>query len=305
MTATPRIYGDNPKKRAIEQRDVILCSMDNDALFGKNLHVLTFEDAVERGLLVDYKVIVFRLSEDEISGSLQHLLANGNNELIVSDAAKIVGAYKALSMQGHSDELADKSPMRRAVAFCQVIEHNPKSNRTHKVSSKHIARMFQSVVEAYQEVEEPEVKLICEAHHVDGTMNATQRDTELDWLKSEDASQNHCRILTNVRCLGEGVNVPALDAVMFLTPRQSLLDVVQSVGRVMRTAPGKELGHVILPVVIPSGKTDEALKDQHTFKAVWQALSALRSHDERFGSMLNRIEFDGHDPRKDRNRVIG
>ena len=121
------------------------------------------------------------------------------------------------------------SAMQRAVAFCQVIEHRPGNARTHKVSSKHIVDMFQPVVEEYQATEGTASSVVCEAMHIDGTMNATQKETKLNWLKAE-IPDNHCRVLSNVRCLSEGVDVPALDAVLFLTPRNSQVDVVQSVG---------------------------------------------------------------------------
>ena len=96
-------------------------------------------------------------------------------------------------------------------------------------------------------------------------MNASEKEAKLDWLKAEPP-ENTCRILSNVRCLSEGVDVPALDAVLFLTPRNSQVDVVQSVGRVMRNAPGKKRGYVILPVVIPAGvEPHEALNDNKTY----------------------------------------
>ncbi|EQD68102.1 helicase, partial [mine drainage metagenome] len=226
MTATPRVYGNNAKVRA-ETDNVVLCSMDDDALYGKDLHVITFSTAVQLGLLVDYKVIVLAVEEAHVSRRLQELLKDENNQLKVDDAARIVGCWKALSKQGLTED--DRSPMRRAVAFCQVIER-AKEGKVHKVSSKQIAGMFQSVVEAYQEQEEfeTEARLICEAEHVDGSMNASEKEAKLVWLK-EPSPDNTCRILSNVRCLSEGVDVPALDAVLFLTPRNSQVDVVQSV----------------------------------------------------------------------------
>jgi predicted helicase len=149
MTATPRIYG-TPAKAKAEKGDVVLCSMDDDSLYGRELHVITFSEAVKRGLLVDYKVIVLAVEEAHVSRRLQELLKDDNNQLKVDDAAKIVGCWKALSKQGLAEELTgDDSPMQRAVAFCQVIEIS-KGAKTHKVSSKQIARMFQAVVEAYQ-----------------------------------------------------------------------------------------------------------------------------------------------------------
>lgn len=300
MTATPRIYGDSAKASA-EKDNVALCSMDDEALYGKELYVITFSEAVKRGLLVDYKVIVLSVEEAHVSRRLQSLLADENNQLKVDDAAKIVGCWKALAKQGLDNDLTgDSEAMKRAVAFCQVIEVS-KGAKTHKVSSKNIAGMFQSVVEAYQESEEDDEaasQLACEAEHVDGSMNASEKEEKLAWLKA-DTPENTCRILSNVRCLSEGVDVPALDAVLFLTPRNSQVDVVQSVGRVMRNAPGKKLGYVILPVVIPTGvEPHEALADNKTYAVVWQVLQALRSHDDRFDAMVNKLDLIGKDTSK-------
>ncbi|MCW8158213.1 DEAD/DEAH box helicase [Stutzerimonas stutzeri] len=299
MTATPRIYGDNAKLKA-ESGEVTLCSMDDEALYGKELFVINFSEAVQRGLLTDYKVLVLTVEESVINRRLQELLKDEDNQLKVDDAAKIVGCWKALAKQGLAENLVgDDQPMRRAVAFCQVISPNYKGTK-HKVSSINIASMFQSVVEAYQESEniDEASRIICEADHVDGGMNASQKEARLRWLKDEPPA-NTCRILSNVRCLSEGVDVPALDAVLFLTPRNSQVDVVQSVGRVMRNAPGKKRGYVVLPVVIPAGmEPHEALNDNQTYKVVWQVLQALRSHDDSFDAMVNKLDLIGSDPRK-------
>lgn len=311
MTATPRIYGDSAKIKE-EQGGIKLCSMDNESLYGKELFVINFSEAVNRGLLCDYKVIVLTVDEAHVSSRLQSLLADDNNQLKVDDAAKIIGCWKALSKQGAANDnegfAIDNEPMRRAVAFCQVIEPNTnKSAKTHKVSSKNIAGMFQQVVEAYQLIEpstEASYNLTCEAKHVDGSMNASQKEQKLDWLK-EQTPDDTCRILSNVRCLSEGVDVPALDAVLFLTPRNSQVDVVQSVGRVMRnakdpvTGKAKKLGYVILPVVIPTGMSPhEALNDNKTYKVVWEVLQALRSHDDKFDAMINKLDLIGKDNKK-------
>ncbi|WP_420537612.1 DEAD/DEAH box helicase [Ferrovum myxofaciens] len=300
MTATPRIYGEIAKSKA-ETENVALCSMDDEALYGKELFVITFSEAVQRGLLVDYKVIVLAVEESHVNRRLQALWKDENNQLKVDDAAKIIGCWKALSKQGLMDQGDDGEAMRRAVAFCQVIEIQ-KGAKTHKVSSKQIATMFKAVVDAYQESEETFEQVIsplaCEAEHVDGSMNASEKDEKLSWLKAE-SPDNTCRILSNVRCLSEGVDVPALDAVLFLTPRNSQVDVVQSVGRVMRNAPGKKRGYVILPVVIPAGvEPNKALNDNKTYAVVWQVLQALRSHDDRFDAMVNKPNLTGCDPRK-------
>lgn len=307
MTATPRIYGEAAK----ETEGVNLCSMDDEKLYGRELYVITFSEAVARKLLVDYKVLVLAVEESHINRRLQMLLKDGNNQLKVDDAAKIIGCWKALSKQGIADDLiGDEHPMKRAVAFCQVIEKEFKGSK-HKVSSKLISEMFGAVVAEYQRTEieqlktenpdaeiETALQLNCQAEHVDGGMNAGQKEAKLQWLKAEPP-ENTCRILSNVRCLSEGVDVPALDAVLFLTPRSSQVDVVQSVGRVMRKAEGKKQGYVILPVVIPAGvEPEKALDDNQTYKVVWQVLNALRAHDDRFDAMINKLEFNGSDKRK-------
>lgn len=296
MTATPRIYGPVAKAKAEKKgSDITLCSMDKEKQYGKDLYVLSFSEAVQRNLLVDYKVVVLTMDEAHVSRRLQKSLADESNQLRVDDAAKIVGCWKALSKEGLRGDEADSAatPMRRAVAFCQVIEHQPKKNRRHKVSSKHIAKMFQPVVEEYQALEDTESLVVCKAKHVDGTMNASEKEDKLKWLKGVPPD-NHCHILSNVRCLSEGVDVPALDAVLFLTPRNSQVDVVQSVGRVMRKSPGKTRGYVILPVVIPAGVPPEkALNDNITYKVVWQVLQALRSHDDHFDAFVNKLDLVG------------
>ncbi len=292
MTATPRIYANIAKAKAI-QDNVALCSMDDPEIYGQQLHVITFSEAVERGLLTDYKVIVLTIDEDHVSERLQDLLKDDNNQLKVDDAARIIGCWKALSKQGLSTDLSgDTEPMRRALAFCQVIE--PSTGKQHKVSSKQISEMFQQVIDAYQDdLQDADATppLTCQAEHVDGSMNATQKEAKINWLK-EPTDENSCRILSNVRCLSEGVDVPALDAVLFLSPRSSQVEVVQSVGRVMRKGPGKKLGYVILPVVIPHGMAPaEALSDNKVYKVVWEVLQALRSHDDRFDAFVNKLDL--------------
>jgi predicted helicase len=308
MTATPRIFSDDVKNNAT---DYTLFSMDNEKLFGETLYTINFSEAVKRGLLVDYKVIVLTVDSDTIIEKIGATITD-NKDIVVDDAARIVGCWKALSKQGiHADVEEDTSPMQRALAFCQVIDQSEKA-RKHQVSSTRIANIFQTVVEAYQNAEikegnEISHRLICEADHVDGGMGADKKEQKLNWLKATPEPQQDengverpiCRVLSNVRCLSEGVDVPALDAVLFLTPRNSQVDVVQSVGRVMRLAEGKKRGYVILPVVIPPNvDANKALDDNITYKVVWQVLNALRSHDDRFDAMINKMDLTGIDRSK-------
>ena len=308
MTATPRIFSDDVKTTASE---FTLFSMDDEKLFGQTLYTINFSEAVKLGLLVDYKVIVLSVDSDTIIEKLGGFLSE-TDEIVVDDAARIVGCWKALSKQGiHADVDEDTAPMQRALAFCQVIEKTEKA-RSHQVSSTHIASIFEKVVEAYQIAEQNDGNeishhLVCEAKHVDGGMGAGLKEEKLNWLKAtpEPVFDEHgearpiCRILSNVRCLSEGVDVPSLDSVLFLTPRSSQVDVVQSVGRVMRLAPNKKRGYVILPVVVPPGvEPHKALDDNKTYKVVWQVLNALRSHDDRFDAMINKMDLTGIDKSK-------
>ncbi len=286
MTATPRIFGDNVKAKA-EEADAVLASMDDETLFGKTLFYRGFSWAVQNNLLTDYKVIVLAMDEGLVSSAVQKRLGDGSSELVLDDATKIVGCYKALTKADMKvDVAADPHPMRRALAFCKDIR-----------SSKLIRDEFSAVVDEFLgidpliEDDEPDDQLRCEIDHVDGTFNAKERSRLLDWLKA-DTEQNVCRILTNARCLSEGVDVPALDAIMFLHPRKSQIDVVQSVGRVMRRAEGKKMGYVILPVGVPAGvPPEQALNDNEKYKVVWQILNALRAHDDRFDATINKASL--------------
>ncbi|MDZ4088034.1 MAG: type ISP restriction/modification enzyme [Tabrizicola sp.] len=299
MTATPRIYGDSAKSKAGDL-GVTLATMDDETIFGPTLFYRGFGWAVQEGLLTDYKVIVLTMDEGLVARSLQSRMADPTSGLVLDDATRILGCYKALTkMDIQADLGADTQPMRRALAFCRDI-----------ASSKLVRDEFSAVVTEYLGSTEVQMRegdlarhqLNCEIHHVDGTFNAKTRGELLDWLKAETEDQT-CRILTN-RCLSEGVDVPALDAIMFLHPRKSQIDVVQSVGRVMRRAPGKRMGYVILPVGVPSDKSpEEALNDNEKYRVVWQLLNALRAHDERFDATINQMSL-GQDV-SDRIEIIG
>ncbi|WBB48505.1 DEAD/DEAH box helicase [Verrucosispora sp. WMMA2044] len=287
MTATPRIYNEDTKAEA-RNADALLASMDDEATYGPEFHRLGFGKAVERGLLTDYKVLILTVDEGRVARTLQQGLAGGDSELRLDDAAKIIGCWNAMAKR--TGTFADGSgfaegeaPMKRAVAFARSI-----------ADSTAIAKRFNEVVDAYDDADDEVLR--CEVEHVDGTFNTLRRNKLLDWLK-QDPGPAQARILSNARCLSEGVDVPSLDAVLFLHPRNSVVDVVQSVGRVMRLAPGKNYGYIILPVAIPAGMAPEkALADNQRFKTVWQVLQALRAHDDRFNATVNQIELNKNKP---------
>ncbi len=291
MTATPRLYSDDAKSKAA-QVEAILCSMDDMKLYGEEIYRIGFGEAVERALLTDYKVLILTLNEKDVPPAVQKMVADKENEINTDDASKLIGCINALSKQVLGDEgiikTTDPEPMRRAVAFCSSI-----------AVSKKITYTYNTATEAYISSlpsDKKEQMVSLQSKHIDGTMAAPQRDELLGWLK-EDMDENECRVLTNVRCLSEGVDVPSLDAVMFLSARNSQVDVVQSVGRVMRKAPNKKYGYIIIPVVVPADvEADKALDDNERYKVVWTVLNALRAHDDRFNATVNKIELNRKRP---------
>ena len=261
MTATPRYYNDNAKATA-KDKDLVLWSMNNPDYYGEEFFRIGFGRAVREGLLTDYKVLVLTISEDDIPDSiLEDVKDKQQKEIKMDDASKLIGCINGLSKRIKGDKgvtkEADPVLMRRAVAFCSTI--NP-SERGSGISSKGFAAVMPTMVRKYKESLSEEVReevVDIEVQHIDGAMNAATREEKIAWLKEETGNPNECRILSNVRCLSEGVDVPALDAVLFVAARNSEVDVVQSVGRVMRTfhkgaSDEKKYGYIIVPVVVPA-----------------------------------------------------
>ena len=296
MTATPRIYRDESKAKASE-KSAVLCSMDDEEIYGKEFYRLGFSEAVSLGLLSDYKVIVLAVDENYVSRTLQNLLTDSSSELILEDAVKIMGCLNGLSkrtiFEGEENYFAnDPAPMKRAVAFNSSIS-----------ASKKFVAMFREIQDELKLYGHDSSVVSVELDHVDGTDNALFRKDRIDWLK-QSASEGHCRVLSNARCLSEGIDVPALDAVIFLNPRNSIVDIIQSVGRVMRKVDGKKYGYIILPIGIPAGmEPEEALSDNQRYKIVWDVLQALRAHDDRFNNTINKIDLNRKKP--DNIQIIG
>lgn len=315
MTATPRLFDDTVKTKA-EEHSAEIASMDDEAIYGPEFHRLGFGEAVDKGLLTDYRVLVMTVDEDVAAEAMARNTQEGMN---LTTASAMIGAWNALAKRsgklqgtkGGFDEGA--APMRRTVAFAKDIK-----------TSKLIANTYPGLIASHQEtlhehaatndVSLHNVDLSVAVQHVDGGMNAMERGKKISWLEAS-MEEDETRILTNARCLSEGVDVPGLDAVIFFNPRNSMVDVVQSVGRVMRKSEGKDYGYIILPVAVPPGKSpSEALNDNTRFKVVWQILNALRAHDDRFNAKINSISLNDNlqdelpivvdpvtDPRKDKD----
>ncbi len=263
MTATPKVYSESSKAKAKES-DNIIYSMDDEEVFGEEIYTLNFSKAIALDLLTDYKVIILAVRSENLSGvtnsvnkKISQLKAEGtkldkkliNNEFV----CKIVGTHKGLAKQDlivldeenqedhNLQNKTDTAPSQRAINFCKSIN-----------TSKNIKDSFETIMECYDE----ELKkksfnnLKISIDHIDGTMNCKERLEKLENLNQFEP--NTCKVLSNARCLSEGVDVPALDSIVFFDGKSAMVDIIQAVGRVMRKA---------------------------NFKNIWKVIKALRSHD--------------------------
>lgn len=287
QTATPRVYGESAKQKA-EEMSVMIADMDDELIYGKEFYRLGFGEAVNKGILTDYKVMVLAVDEAMVARRFQNMLSGDSGELKFDDVTKIIGCWNGMIKRKNNSNVLAGKPMKRAIAFTGTIKE-----------SITIKDMFKEVVDLYINASQDQtIPYKVEIEHADGTMNALQKNKKINWLKS-DVPENTCRILSNARFLTEGVDVPDLDAVLFLKPRKSKIDIAQAVGRVMRKASGKEYGYVILPVGIPEGKDENTVLDNNEkYRVVWEVLNALRSLDERFDATINKLELNKKKPAK-------
>ena len=299
MTATPKVYGEAVKEQE-KAGEAVVYSMDDESKFGPVFYTISFNRALQLGCLVDYKVLVLACDQQLLPQQLAQTLY-----LSQGNAAKMIGAWKCINKFGVAEDLSDDpQPMSRVIGFAQVIS----TDKPERVGSKQFTSYFQGVIEAYRNhitaqnagaaiaSEEftyvLEHDLVCECRHIDGSMNALQKAELLDWLRAEP-EENHCKILFNVRCLGEGVNVPALDGVIFFSSRKSMIDIVQIVGRVMRVAPGKVRGYIMIPVVVGNAENPEAILENSEFKELLQVLNAIKAINpdvQLFDQMLGKLD---------------
>lgn len=323
MTATPRIYAGDTKQKA-SQKAMVLASMDDEKTYGPVVFAYSFRQAVDDGHLCDYRLVVLRIQQSDV----RKILASSSDEadlqaseasmeetssrkkdrkqggrlkdeaeqarVHLDDASRIIGCWRAmlgydLVTTGEDGKIAAPivQQMKRAVAFCGAIEEN-----TSLVSSKKIARVFSHVANLYNQENEL-IDKHAEARHVDGSMTGSEREDALRWLKAE-TPEGTSRILSNVRCLSEGIDVPSLDAALFLSPRSSTAEIIQSVGRVMRKAPGKALGYIVVPIIIPDFIQDNDIETYldaggSGFASLWKIAAALRSHDPQLEADANQV----------------
>ena len=280
MTATPRIFGDRARRRADESNlTSAVASMDDESIYGPTFHWLSFGQAVEKDILTPYKVVILNVDQEQVGVDLDALLSESGSDINMDNGARMVGCWNGLGKRAVGVDFADDPrPAKRAVAFSNRIK-----------DSESFTGAFSRVIETAITVRDnPENTLRCEVRHVDGTQNALERAGHLAWLRGEP-EPGTCRVLSNARCLTEGIDVPTLDAILFLHPRRSDIDVVQAVGRVMRKEPGKRYGYIILPIAQAPGVSDEASLNASAYRAVWQVINAISAHDDRFEAIINQF----------------
>ncbi len=292
MTATPKVYSESSKAKAKESDNVIY-SMDDESIFGEEIYTLNFARAIALDLLTDYKVMILAVRKENLSGvtnsvneKISRLEAKGtkldkkliNNEFV----CKIIGTHKGLAKKNLialDDENKkdydlqnknDTAPSQRAISFCKSIN-----------TSKNIKDSFETIMECYdEELKKKSFKnLTISIDHVDGSMNCKERLDKLEELNT--FKPNTCKVLSNARCLSEGVDVPALDSIVFFDGKSAMVDIIQAVGRVMRKAKHKKRGYIILPIALEESEIenlDEAVNNTN-FKNIWKVIKALRSHD--------------------------
>ncbi len=317
MTATPKVYSESSKAKAKESDNAIY-SMDDEETFGEEIYTLNFSKAIALDLLTDYKVIILAVRKENLSGvtnsvnkKISQLKAEGtkldkkliNNEFV----CKIVGTHKGLAKQDlivlddenkEDNDLKSKKDTfvsQRAISFCKSIN-----------TSKNIKDSFETIMECYdEELKKKSFKnLKISIDHVDGTMNCKDRLDKLENLNQFEP--NTCKVLSNARCLSEGVDVPALDSVIFFDGRSAMVDIIQAVGRVMRKAKNKKRGYIILPIALEESEIenlDEAVNNTN-FKNIWKVIKALRSHDPSLvdeATFKEKIKIFGSDDGKKQN----
>jgi superfamily II DNA or RNA helicase len=265
MTATPRYFTPSLRHEA-RLLDVEVASMDDLDAFGPVLHRLTFAEAINRKLLSDYQVAVVGVDD----ATYRRWAERG--ELVTRDGDKITDA-RTLAGQIALAKAIRKYDLRRVISFHGRVK-----------AARSFSAETPQVIEWMPPQARPRGRLWSE--HVNGTMTSGQRDRLL--LQFRTLADGQRGLLSNARCLAEGVDVPTIDGVAFIDPKHSTVDIIQAVGRAIRKAPDKRVGTIVVPVFLGHEDPDTALADS-SFRNVWDILKALRAHDETLGEELDEI----------------
>jgi superfamily II DNA or RNA helicase len=280
MTATPRTYTTAAKSKA-EDRGVEITSMDDEHIYGPVLHKLSFGEAIKQELLSDYRVLIVGVTDPQVQDLIDRRELVSVNDSVTTDAQTLaahIGLAKATKDYN----------LKRTISFHSRIKTADQFARDH-------AKILEWLPESHKPSGETWMGTIS------GAMNTGDRRKLLTQLRL-DGEDRHA-ILTNARCLTEGVDVPSLDGVAFIDPRSSQVDIIQAVGRAIRKSENKEIGTIVLPVLIPTDADAERALEDTAFKPIWAILNALKSHDEELAvelsdlrTQLGRNEKLGHLP---------
>ena len=296
MTATPKIYSETIKKN----NEKIIYSMDDEEKFGPEFHKLNFTDAVHKfKALSDFRVKIAVIPDELLKKKYQINFATKDGMIPVNEKTRMAAIWHGLLYP--DDDESNENLLQRVIVFFNRIDKS-EMFAGDRSDPNNVMHSFVDIVEEYnKKVMKTSTKFTVDVKHIDGKDNAHFRRNRMKWLTKSNDEPFTCRLISNARCLSEGVDVPALDGVVFADPRQSVVDVVQSVGRVMRKFEGKKFGYVILPVAIPAGMAPhEAFNSNGPFKIVWQVLNGLRSHDENLAREINQLILDktSNDPKE-------
>ena len=322
MTATPRVFTPRLKAKAKKMsyeagRDLDSFSMDDESVYGPRFFEMAFSDAIDRGLLTDYRVLVVgkRQNSPDLGDMYVEVLRSEDAKSkqatrggLVAEgyATKLLGVLDALAapktVVGDPERVSGQigedtgTPLRSAILFTNTVARSQtvgQAGRFEDLLGPDRSLLGALSEDLQQKTAHDDRRILrVETDHMDGSTRADQRARQLAWLRdAANAEAATCRMLSNAQVLSEGVDVPALDAVVFMDPRRSTIDITQAVGRAIRRAEGKETGYIVIPVVVPEGSTltSEEVLAGSDFKTVWDVVRALRSHDDRVDHWLNGV----------------
>jgi superfamily II DNA or RNA helicase len=260
LTATPRHY--NPRDRDREGEAKLVFSMDNPAVYGPQAYRLTFAEAARRGIICGYKVIISVITSEMVTNELLshgEVLVNGD-PVRARQVANQIALRDAIEKYGVSKVFTFHSTVKSAASF---VADGSEGIRTHL----------------------PDYKTF----HINGSMPTARRERELREFRASARA-----VVSNARCLTEGVDVPAVDMVAFLSPRRSRVDIVQATGRAMRRSPGKTTGYVLVPlyVELTAAETVEAAVNRAQFDDVWDVLQTMKEQDDILAGYISRIAIE-------------
>ncbi|MEV6932286.1 Helicase associated domain protein [Dactylosporangium sp. NPDC051485] len=264
LTATPRMLAPRRTARTTQNSDDVV-SMDDAAIFGERLYHYPFARAIDEGWLDDYRVVVVGVTRAEVLTLLHDV---SGDTIIGAQQAPLRTAVVQTALAAAAFEFG----LRRVMVFCPRIEDSAEFTRT-----------LAGTVAAVGEHRRPKGHLT--AVHVDSTQNAVQRQTALTALA--DPPHGGWTVLSNVRCLAEGVDVPAVDAVTFTHPKHSEADIIQAVGRALRRNPsGSGIATILVPVLLPDDP-DHVPTHLDEWTTLCTVLQALRAHDNGLAADLD------------------